>query len=91
LFQQIDFSAKNTINEPPNAPVGASVNPTGDSMPVPASLLEILACPKCKGKLEQTDSPEGFGCRACGLLYKTEDEIPNFLIDEALPWDPASN
>lgn len=60
-------------------------------MPVPASLLEILACPKCKGKLEQTDSPEGFGCRACGLLYKTEDDIPNFLIDEALSWEPANN
>lgn len=56
-------------------------------MPVNSALLDILACPKCKGPLEQTQTPEGFGCRACGLLYKTEDDIPNFLIDEALPWN----
>ncbi|MBN2343126.1 MAG: Trm112 family protein [Deltaproteobacteria bacterium] len=55
-------------------------------MPVNNSLIEVLACPKCKGKLEQTVSPEGFGCRTCALLYKTEDDIPNFLIEEALPW-----
>ena len=55
-------------------------------MPVSKELIEILACPKCKGPLEQVDVPEGFGCEACNLLYKVEDDIPNFLIDEASSW-----
>lgn len=55
-------------------------------MPISQELIEILACPKCKGKLEKIDTPEGFGCPACNLLYKVEDGIPNFLIDEASPW-----
>ena len=55
-------------------------------MSIGAELLDILACPKCKGGLEQVNAPEGFGCRACNLLYKTEDGIPNFLIDEAVAW-----
>ena len=49
-------------------------------------LIEILACPKCKGPVEAVENPEGFGCAACNLLYKTEDEIPNFLIEEAIEW-----
>ena len=54
-------------------------------------LIEILACPQCKGPLETVESPEGFGCEACNLLYKTEDEIPNFLIDEAVTWREKKN
>ena len=50
------------------------------------ALLDILACPQCKGALEVVTDPEGFGCKTCNLLYKTEDDIPNFLIDEAVPW-----
>ena len=44
-------------------------------------LLEILACPKCKGELIYTNNQ--FVCIECRLLYKVEDDIPNFLIDEA--------
>jgi uncharacterized protein YbaR (Trm112 family) len=55
-------------------------------MPVNPDLLDILACPKCKGKLEQIPKPEGFGCEACNLLFKTEDQIPNFLVEEAVAW-----
>lgn len=54
-------------------------------MIISPELLEILACPKCKGPLSISDSPEGFICEECRLLYKTEDDIPNFLIDEAVP------
>jgi uncharacterized protein YbaR (Trm112 family) len=49
-------------------------------------LIDILACPKCKDPLNQTEEPQGFGCPTCNLLYKTEDDIPNFLISEAIPW-----
>jgi uncharacterized protein YbaR (Trm112 family) len=55
-------------------------------MPINPELVEILACPKCKGPVEQVDDPEGFGCAACELFYKVDDDIPNFLIDEASPW-----
>jgi len=55
-------------------------------MPIRSDLVEILACPKCKGTIQQVDKPEGFGCAACGLFYKVEDDIPNFLIEEATPW-----
>ncbi len=58
-------------------------------MPLSPELIEILACPKCKGTLEHVDEPEGFACQNCNLLYKTEDEIPNFLIDEAMSWSPS--
>lgn len=56
----------------------------------PEELLAILACPKCKGEVERLAEPEGFGCRACGLFYAVTDGIPNFLVEEAIPWDPAT-
>ena len=55
-------------------------------MPLAKDLMDILACPKCKAELEIVEDPEGFGCKACNLLYKVEDEIPNFLIEEASQW-----
>ena len=55
-------------------------------MPIKKELLDVLACPKCKGQLTQVDTPEGFACPACNLFFKTEDNIPNFLIEEASEW-----
>ena len=55
-------------------------------MPLSKDLVEILACPKCKGTLQQVEEPAGFGCETCNLFYKIEDDIPNFLIDEAETW-----
>ena len=51
-------------------------------------LLEILACPKCKGDLEykpdsDNDKNGRLICRACKLIYNVEDDIPIMLIDEA--------
>ena len=51
-------------------------------------LLDLLACPRCKGKLESVDSPQGYACTACGLLYAVEDGLPNMLVEEARPWPP---
>ena len=53
-------------------------------------LLEILACPRCKGELEyQVDSKENdrgkLTCRSCRLVYAIERDIPNMLIDQAAP------
>jgi len=52
-------------------------------MGISQELLEILACPKCKGDLELTANQGGLACNACKLLYRIEDDIPIMLIDEA--------
>ncbi|UCD65930.1 MAG: Trm112 family protein [Deltaproteobacteria bacterium] len=46
-------------------------------------LLEILACPKCKGPVKLTDKSDGLVCDSCKLLYEIRDDIPVMLIDEA--------
>ncbi len=49
-------------------------------------LLDILACPKCKGDLELTPSEDGLICRACALVYPVQEEIPIMLPEEAIPF-----
>jgi uncharacterized protein YbaR (Trm112 family) len=46
-------------------------------------LLNILACPKCKGDLEYDQKNEKLICQNCRLKYAIRDDIPNMLIDEA--------
>jgi len=46
-------------------------------------LLEILACPKCKGDLEYKAEENQLICHACRLIFRIEDDIPIMLIDEA--------
>ncbi|WP_456431508.1 Trm112 family protein [Thermosulfuriphilus sp.] len=48
-------------------------------------LLEILACPKCKGDISLEETLGGLVCKACGLLYEIRDGIPIMLVDEARP------
>ena len=54
-------------------------------MAIHAELLEILACPKCKGKIELTEQQDALLCHACRLRYRIDDDIPIMLIDEATP------
>jgi uncharacterized protein YbaR (Trm112 family) len=49
------------------------------------TLLDILACPKCKGELEYKPEEEKLICHNCKLVYRIEDDIPIMLIDEAVP------
>jgi len=51
-------------------------------------LLEILACPKCKGDIRLTENEDGLICEKCKLLYPIRDGIPVMLIDEAIVYDP---
>lgn len=53
-------------------------------MGVSKELLEILACPKCKGDIRLTEKEDGLICDACKLLYPIKDDIPIMLIDEAI-------
>lgn len=46
-------------------------------------LLDILACPQCKGDIELNQNEDGLICKACRLLYPIKDGIPVMLIDEA--------
>jgi uncharacterized protein YbaR (Trm112 family) len=46
-------------------------------------LLDILACPKCKGTLDYDPQKSTLTCRVCRLRYRIEDDIPIMLIDEA--------
>ncbi len=56
-------------------------------MPIDEKLLEILACPKCKGDIRLKDDQSGLICDQCKLLYPIKDEIPIMLIDEAIKID----
>jgi uncharacterized protein YbaR (Trm112 family) len=46
-------------------------------------LIDILACPKCKGPIKLNDAQDGLVCDACKLLYPIKEDIPIMLIDEA--------
>lgn len=50
-------------------------------------LLDILACPQCKGDIYLNESENGLICNNCKLLYRIEDDIPIMLIDEAVKID----
>lgn len=54
-------------------------------MAVDKELLDILACPKCKGKLKLNDKKDGLVCEKCRIQYPIKDDIPVMLIDEATP------
>jgi uncharacterized protein YbaR (Trm112 family) len=53
-------------------------------MAISQELLEILACPKCKGDIHLTEKQDGLVCETCKLLYPIKDDIPVMLIDEAI-------
>ncbi len=55
------------------------------SMAIDKELLDILACPKCKGDIYLNDTKNGLICENCKLLYEIRDDIPIMLIDEAKP------
>lgn len=56
-------------------------------MAINQELLEILACPKCKGDVHLTEKQDALVCKSCKLMYPIKDDIPVMLIDEAIPLD----
>jgi len=54
-------------------------------MTMKKELLDILACPECKGSLVLKPAEDGLGCSACGVVYPIKDEIPVMLTDQAIP------
>ena len=59
-------------------------------MSLAAGLLEILACPRCKGLLVLTPGGDGLGCSSCRVAYPVTDDIPVMIFEEAVPWTPAA-
>jgi uncharacterized protein YbaR (Trm112 family) len=53
------------------------------TMAIDKGLLDILACPQCKGDVVLTEKGDGLICKKCKLLYEIKDDIPIMLIDEA--------
>lgn len=57
-------------------------------------LLDILACPECKGELKLLPKEDGLHCPACKVIYPVKDEIPIMLVDQAIPekeWTGSKN
>jgi uncharacterized protein YbaR (Trm112 family) len=54
-------------------------------MTLDPQLLEILACPGCKGALALSPDSRSLLCERCRLAYRIEDDIPILLIDQATP------
>ena len=53
------------------------------SMPVDPELLEILACPNCKTKVDLVKDGTALKCAQCKRVYPIKDDIPVMLLDEA--------
>lgn len=52
-------------------------------MAIRKELLDILACPKCKGDIQLDEQKKGLVCKNCKLLYHIKEDIPVMLIEEA--------
>lgn len=47
------------------------------------ALLEILACPACKGSVVYHKAKQELVCKGCRLAYPVRDDIPVMLTEEA--------
>jgi uncharacterized protein len=57
-------------------------------MAVDKELLDILACPNCRGDVEYREAEDEIVCvGTCRYRYPVRDDIPVMLIDEAIKPD----
>jgi len=65
----------------------SAAEPETESEPMPMSvdpeLLEILACPNCKTKVDLVKNGTALKCGQCKRVYPIKDDIPVMLLDEA--------
>ncbi|MFZ8785909.1 Trm112 family protein [Thermocrinis sp.] len=54
-------------------------------MSISKELLEILACPLCKGDLKWEENLYVLICEKCEVFYQVVDDIPILLPDSAKP------
>ena len=60
-------------------------------MAISQDLLEILACPACKAKVELKADGSGLKCVKCQRVYPIRDDIPVMLVDEATIENDSAN
>jgi uncharacterized protein YbaR (Trm112 family) len=46
-------------------------------------LLDILACPACRGEVFLLEEEQRIVCKRCGRRYPIRDGIPIMLVEEA--------
>lgn len=51
-------------------------------------LLDILACPTCKGPLDFRSAQSELVCKACRIAFPIRDDIPIMLEDESRKLSP---
>jgi hypothetical protein len=56
-----------------------------NAMTLKKELLDILACPQCKGELMPKPGGDGLACPRCKVVYPVKDDIPIMLVDQAVP------
>jgi uncharacterized protein YbaR (Trm112 family) len=57
-------------------------------MSVPKDLMEVLACPKCKGNVKEQNM--FIVCSKCKLAYPVlDDDVPDMLIGDAWKLEEA--
>ena len=54
-------------------------------MPIPKEIRAILACPSCRGELEDARDGSALSCPRCRLTFPIRDGIPILLLDHAKP------
>lgn len=52
-------------------------------MPIRKELLDILACPACRGKITHNEDNDTLVCNDCRRIYPIKDDIPVMLVEEA--------
>jgi uncharacterized protein len=60
-----------------------TLSPAGGIMAIRQELLDILACPQCKGDIKLNEQGNGLICEHCKLMYEIKDDIPIMLIEKA--------
>lgn len=58
-------------------------------MTIDAKLLDVIACPNCKGKLTFNKKDNELVCRGERLAYPIDDGIPVLMSDKARGLDSA--
>ena len=60
-------------------------------MAISQELLNILACPKCKGKVCLDEERGVLICDKCRLCYEIKEGIPIMLVEEAMSINEISS
>lgn len=56
-------------------------------MALDKELLDILACPVCKGDVYESEDKNFLICEKCRLKFPVKEGIPVMLQEEAVPMD----